>query len=146
MKFRAILSCAALAVVVLTSGPCLAERLAVVGSRGNVRSGPATTYEVLWQVEENYPLEVLRREGEWCFFKDFEGDEGWVHQSLLGKVRTVVTRRDNCNIRSGPGSRFDVLFTVGKGVPFKVLQSDGDWLQIAHADGDQGWIHRSLAW
>jgi SH3-like domain-containing protein len=88
----------------------------------------------------------VRKEGEWRFFKDFEGDEGWIHKSLLGKTQTVVTKRDKCNIRSGPGTRFDVLFTVEKGVPFKVLKSDPDWLQVEHADGDQGWIHRGLVW
>jgi len=107
---------------------------------------PGESHGVVWQVEEYYPVDVLRKEGEWCFFRDFEDDKGWIHQSLLGDVPTVVTRRDKCNIRSGPGTRFDILFTVERGVPFKVVKTDGDWLNIAHSDGDQGWIHRTLVW
>ena len=146
MRSTAVPPCGAMMLVLLISATCLAERMAVVSSVGNVRSGPGTSYEVRWQVEKNYPLDVVRKEGEWRFFKDFEGDEGWIHNSLLGKTQTVVTKRDKCNIRSGPGTRFDVLFTVEKGVPFKVLKSDPDWLQVEHADGDQGWIHRGLVW
>jgi SH3-like domain-containing protein len=137
---------AVLLLVLLSSGTALAERLAVNVPVGNVRSGPGDTYDVLWQVEQNYPIDVVRKEGDWIFFKDFEGDEGWIHRSLVGTARTVITRRDKSNIRSGPGTRFDVLFTVDKGVPFKVLKSENDWLQVIHADGDQGWIHRGLVW
>lgn len=146
MNGRAVFLLASLGMFFLTTGTSLAERLAVVVPVGNVRSGPGESYDVVWQVEEYYPVDVLRKEGEWCFFKDFEDDKGWIHRSLLGDLRTVVTRRDKCNIRSGPGTRFDILFTVEKGVPFKVVKTEGDWLSIAHSDGDRGWIHRALVW
>jgi SH3-like domain-containing protein len=136
----------AITVLLLSSGISQAERLAVTATVGNIRSGPGSTYDVIWQVETNYPLNVVKKSGKWCLFKDFEGDEGWIHQSLLGKIQTVVTKRDNCNIRSGPGTRFDVLFTVEKGVPFKVLKKQGVWLYLEHDDGDQGWIHSALVW
>ena len=146
MNGRAVFFLVSLGMVFLTTGTSLAERMAVVVPVGNVRSGPGESHGVVWQVEEYYPVDVLRKEGEWCFFRDFEDDKGWIHQSLLGDVRTVVTRRDKCNIRSGPGTRFDILFTVERGVPFKVVKTDGDWLNIAHSDGDRGWIHRTLVW
>jgi SH3-like domain-containing protein len=38
------------------------------------------------------------------------------------------------------------VFQAEKGVPFKVLQRKGKWLQIRHADGDKGWIHQKLVW
>ncbi|MGD8470221.1 MAG: SH3 domain-containing protein, partial [Desulfobacteraceae bacterium] len=59
---------------------------------------------------------------------------------------TVITNNDACNIRSGPGTSHKILFTVEKGIPFKVLKRQGSWIHIEHADGDKGWIHKSLVW
>ncbi|MGD8882880.1 MAG: SH3 domain-containing protein, partial [Desulfobacterales bacterium] len=36
--------------------------------------------------------------------------------------------------------------TVEKGIPFKVLKRENNWIHIEHADGDKGWIHKSLVW
>ncbi|MEW6672451.1 MAG: SH3 domain-containing protein [Thermodesulfobacteriota bacterium] len=123
-----------------------AERLAVSAPFANIRSGPATTSDILWQIEKFHPIEVLKTSGNWYYFRDFEGDEGWIHSSLVQKIATLITIQDECTIRSGPGTSFSVLFTVGKGIPFKVLERKGSWVHVQHADGDNGWIHQSLVW
>jgi SH3-like domain-containing protein len=134
--------------LLILAGPDLirAERLSVNANIANIRSGPNTSDAVIWQVEKYQPLEVIQKQGRWCLFKDFEGDRGWIHNSLLSDVKTVVVKNDKCNVRSGPGTDHAIRFTVDKGVPFKVLEEKGDWLHVVHADGDQGWIHRSLVW
>ncbi len=123
-----------------------AARLSVSAPLANIRSGPGTAYDTLWQIEKFHPIEVLRRSGNWIFFRDFEGDQGWIHSSLVQKTPTVITAKEVCNIRSGPATSFSILFTVGKGIPFKILELKGDWYRIQHADGDTGWIHKSLVW
>ncbi|MFC1886132.1 SH3 domain-containing protein, partial [Thermodesulfobacteriota bacterium] len=82
----------------------------------------------------------------WYLFKDFEGDEGWIHSSLVRSIPSVITKKETCNIRSGPGVDYDMVLTVGKGIPFKVIEEKGRWIHILHADGDSGWIHNSLVW
>jgi SH3-like domain-containing protein len=133
-------------VIFLTAGTALAERLAVSVPKANIRSGPGNQYDVIWNCEKYYPVEVLKKNGAWYRFKDFEGDEGWAHNSILDNTRTVVTKNEKCNIRSGPGTQFDIVFTVERGVPFKVVEKKGQWLQIQHADGDKGWIFETLVW
>ena len=128
------------------SATALAERLAVSAPVANIRSGPGTRHNVLWKVEKFFPLLVIDKSGEWYQFKDFEGDRGWVHRSLVDKTPTVVTKNDKCNIRSGPGTNHNILFTVEKGIPFKVLKRKGSWIHIEHSDGDKGWIHKALVW
>jgi SH3-like domain-containing protein len=123
-----------------------AERLSVSAPLANIRSGPATTHDVLWQIEKFHPIQILKTSGDWFFFRDFEGDEGWIHSSLVQKIPSLITAQNECNIRSGPGTSFPVLFTVGKGIPFKILEQKGSWFHIQHADGDKGWIHKSLVW
>ena len=130
----------------LLAGTASAERLAVSAPVANIRSGPGTSHNVLWKVEKYFPLRVIEKSGDWYHFEDFEGDKGWVHQSLVSKISAVVTKNDECNIRSGPGTDNKIIFTVEKGIPFKVLNRDGSWIHIEHADGDKGWIHKSLIW
>ena len=48
--------------LVLCSSAAWAQRLAVSAAIANIRSGPGTRYDVLWQVEKYYPFEVLKKE------------------------------------------------------------------------------------
>ncbi len=138
---------AAVALLLMAVPALAAERLAVNVPKANIRSGPGTKYEILWQAERYYPVVVIQKKGQWILFRDFEKDEGWIKKNLLAKIPTVITVKKECNIRSGPGTNFPIVFkTEDRGVPFKVLKTRGKWLQIQHADGDKGWIFKPLVW
>lgn len=132
--------------LIIFSSAALAERLAVAASIANIRSGPATKYDILWKVGKYHPVLVLKKSGNWYHFRDFEGDKGWIHKSLLRKIPSVITNKKKCNVRSGPGTKYKILFATEKGVPFKTLKRKGNWIKVQHADGDKGWIHKSLVW
>lgn len=132
--------------LIIFSSTAFAERLSVAPSVANIRSGPGTKYDVLWQVAKYHPILVLKKTGTWYHFRDFEDDKGWIHKSLVRKISTVITNKNKCNLRSGPGTKFKILFTTEKGVPFKILKRKGNWIHVQHADGDKGWIHKSLVW
>ena len=123
-----------------------AERMAVSAEIANVRSEPSTESETLWQVEKYFPLLIVEKKGAWYHFKDFEGDQGWIHSSLVDKTPSIIIKVRRCNLRVGPGTDYDVAFTVDRGIPFKVLQTKGKWLEVQHADGDKGWVFRPLVW
>lgn len=132
--------------LLLTAGAAQAQRQAVTASVANIRSGPGTNYQIIWKVEKYHPIHVIETSGAWYHFRDFENDKGWIHKSLTGKIPTVITNRDECNIRSGPGTTYDILFKVEKGIPFKVIGRQGKWIHLEHADGDRGWIYSALVW
>jgi SH3-like domain-containing protein len=123
-----------------------AERLSVAVPQANIRSGPGTKYDKMWEVWKYYPINIVKKTGSWYYFRDFEGDEGWIHKSLLKKIPTVITTKKKCNIRSGPSIKQKIVFTVGKGISFRIIKRKGNWLHVEHADGDKGWIHKSLVW
>ena len=123
-----------------------AERMAVSAADANIRSGPGPNQDVLWKVEKYYPIEVFETSGVWLHFKDYEGDNGWIHKSLVDKTPSVVTKQNGCQLRAGPGAEQPALIKVDKGIPFKVLKRDGRWIHVEHADGDKGWLHDSLVW
>jgi len=132
--------------ITLSSGVAMAERLAVSASVANIRSGPGTEYDIIWQVGKYHPIQIIKKSGTWYRFRDFEQDEGWIHKSLVSKIRTVITKKKKSNIRSGPGTRHKIVFTVEKGIPFRIIKRKGSWIFIEHADGDKGWIYEALVW
>ena len=132
--------------ITINAGNAMAERLTIIAEVANIRSGPDTNSDVLWQVEKYYPILVIKKSDSWYYFKDFEGDMGWVHQSLVGDVPAVITKKDLCNVRSGPSTKDEILFSVEKGIPFKVLEHKDRWMHVEHADGDRGWIYDALVW
>ncbi len=122
------------------------QRVSVSAKIANVRSGAGTGNDILWQVEKFHPFVVIEKKGKWYKIKDFENDEAWIHNSLVGTVKSVITIKEKCNIRSNPTTKSSVLFTAERGVPFRLVEKKGDWLKIEHADGDVGWIFHSLVW
>jgi uncharacterized protein YgiM (DUF1202 family) len=132
--------------VITAAGPAAAERMTVNVPMANVRSGPGTQYKILWKLEKNHPIEVIKKKEDWYYFKDFQNDKGWVSNDVLTQAPSVIVIKDQSNVRSGPGTRFDVIFAVEQGVPFMVIKREKEWIHIQHADGDKGWIHESLVW
>lgn len=132
--------------IVITAGTAMAERLTIIASVANIRSGPNANSDILWKVEKYFPIFVIKKSESWYYFRDFEDDRGWVHQSLVQDLPAVITKKDLCNIRSGPSTKEKILFSVEKGIPFKVLEHKDRWLHIEHADGDRGWIFDGLVW
>ena len=122
------------------------QRMTITGKIANLRSGPGTNHDILWQIEQFHPFIVIEKKGNWYHIRDFENDTAWVHESLVGNIESVITITGKCNIRSGPSTKNPIVFTTETGVPFKVLKKQGNWLNIEHADGDVGWIHNTLVW
>jgi len=136
----------ALVLVFLVAAAAMAERLAVSSSVANIRSGPGKNFPVIWKAQKYYPLSVFEKSGEWLNFNDFEGRVGWIHRSLVSDLPTVITKSTKCNIRRGPSGSRGISATIGKGVPFRVIERKGDWINVQHAGGFAGWIHVSLVW
>ncbi len=144
---RLTLSGLACAILSLAPLPALAVEYGSVLKDGvNIRSGPDTKKEVLWELFKGFPLQVVSRQGKWAQVVDFEGDKGWIYTPLLSKEKTVVVKADTANMRFGPGQNYEIVATVKYGVVFTPLEKDGDWVKVRHQDGASGWIFAKLLW
>jgi SH3-like domain-containing protein len=132
--------------ILLMGGEASARRLAVCVDKANIRSGPGTNHEILWSVGKYYPVDTVKKSGNWYKIRDFEDDEGWVFHSLLKKIPTVIVKAPLVNVREGPETKSRVVFQAEKGVSFKHVGKKGNWLKVQHADGEVAWIHKSLIW
>ncbi len=146
MKIKSMWFCGVTVFLLLCGAAQAEQRVSVSVPEANIRSGSGNNFEVLWKSEKNFPLTVIKKSGDWYQVKDFEGDQGWVHQSLVGNTPSVITIKDKNNLRSEPKPDAKVLFSVGPGIPFKVLKRSNKWILVEHADGDKGWIHESTVW
>ena len=61
-----------LAVFMIMPGLVFAQqRVTVTASIANMRSGPGTKYDVLWQVEQYHPVIIVEKRENWYKIKDF---------------------------------------------------------------------------
>ncbi|KAF0127798.1 MAG: hypothetical protein FD189_1260 [Elusimicrobia bacterium] len=125
------------------ASPGAAEVLSVTSKLANVRGGPGGNNESLWQVLRFTPFEVLGRSGSWVRVRDYEGDEGWVHGSILSKVVTVAVRTPKANLRETPGG--EISWILEQGYPMKLISTEGSWLQVTDGEAT-GWLHKSVVW
>jgi SH3-like domain-containing protein len=138
---------ALLACLVLVQMPAIAaEMVSIKGNTVNMRSGPSTGSQILWELERGYPLEVLNRKGDWLQVRDFENDKGWVARSLTGRTPYHIVKARVANIRSGPGTRYRV---VGKSERYDLMRTQGaqaGWVKVQSTNGIKGWISKKLLW
>ncbi len=146
MKIKSTGGFIVLVSLILCGAADAGQRISVSASKADIRSGAGNNFDVLWKSEKYYPFSVVKKAGDWYQVKDFQGDEGWVHQSLVGNTPSVITAKDKNVLRSEPKPDAKVLFTVGPGIPFKVDKRKDKWILVEHADGDKGWIHESTVW
>src|SRR5215475_10812073 len=45
-------------------------------------------------------------------------------------------------VRSGPGSRYEVIAKVQSGESYVVVAQEQEWYKIQLPDGREGWVHR----
>ena len=141
---RVCILAAALAIL-LTGAAEAAEFVSVVKDGVNLRSGPSTGNEVLFQLPAGYPLKVLDREKKWIKVSDYENDKGWIYAGLVSETPYVIVKVDEGNVRSGPGTNYDKIGKVVRDVILRKVETNGDWFKVSHPELT-GWIYSSLVW
>lgn len=126
--------------------------VSISGSMANVRSGPDGADPIVFRVYKNYPLKVLSKKERRLEVEDYEGDKGWVYETLVANKPYVIVNLPQINVRDKPGldAKGQPLgkrrFVAEKGVVFQVLEEKDGWLKIKHADGDVGWCSGNIVW
>ena len=77
---------------------------------------------------------------------DFEGDKGWIYETLVSSKKTVIVSVDTANMRSGPTTNDPIIATVKKGVVFDPIEMKNDWIKVKYKNELTGWMHNSLVW
>ena len=64
--------------------------------------------------------------------------------TALANGQMLSVDGENVNLRSGPGTKYQVKWEYGKGFPLKVISKKGDWVKVTDFENDSGWIYKPL--
>ncbi len=59
--------------------------------------------------------------------------------------RFVALKSDEVNVRTGPGTRYPILWVYRRdGLPVEIIEEFDLWRKIRDMDGTSGWVHKSM--
>lgn len=140
-----------LGVLLSSANTAFADTAVVSSNILNVRTGPGTDYSIITQVGSGNRLPVLEKSGDWYCVSLSTGQKGWLAGWLVNieksqapaALNTAQVARVNgssVNIRSGPGTGYNVITQVGSGATLPILGSSSDWYNVGISSGGSGWI------
>ncbi len=115
-------------------------------SEVNVRTGPGVRYPVEWVfVYRDMPVEIVAEFDTWRKVRDWQGTEGWIHQSMLSRKRTAIVTTGRRALRDTPAREARVVAEVEERVVGRLLECKPRWCRVEIA-GLRGWIRRAVIW
>jgi SH3-like domain-containing protein len=112
----------------------------------NARSGPGVRYPVEWVfLRKEMPVEITAEFDTWRRIRDWEGSEGWVHQSMLSGKRAVVITGDVRPLRRDPNATASVVARAQPGAMGWLGKCQGGWCEVK-IKGYRGWLQRNEFW
>jgi len=121
--------------------------VSIKSSEANARKGPGSQYPIVHIYNCKWlPVEIISEYDQWRHVRDIDGDEVWIHSSILSNKRTVMVTgkepqilyKDN-NLKSGIKAKLmpHLVCFLNKCVK--------SWCKIKCSDYT-GWASRSVLW
>ena len=114
----------------------------------NMRTGPGVQYPVEWVYRRRQlPMEVIAEYGTWRKVRDWQGTQGWIHQSMLTGKRTFVITSTVRNLRRKPdaNSSTEARAEAGAVGEIKSCSKGEGWCQV-EIGRYGGWLRRVDFW
>ena len=114
----------------------------------NLRTGPGVQYPVDWVFHRQHlPLEIIAEYSTWRKVRDWQGTQGWVHQSMVAAKRTFIVTGDTRTIRLKTDAKSGVVARIEAGAVGKLLACPdlNGWCRV-EAAGHEGWLRRVDFW
>lgn len=114
----------------------------------NLRTGPGVQYPVEWIFQrENLPVEVLREYRTWRLIRDWEGTQGWIHQSMLSGKRTFIATGKERTIRAQPDVKSRAVAMIEPPAVGELVSCPPGsvWCRV-RAGNVEGWLRKVEFW
>lgn len=131
-----------------TSGLPLPRFVSLRTDEVNLRTGPGQRYPIDWTyARKDLPVEVIAEFEAWRKIRDWQGTEGWVHQSMLSGRRMMVVIGGERQLRNSDSDSADAVAVVEPGVLGRLLQCprNRDYCRV-EVGQVQGWFKRDEIW
>ena len=111
----------------------------------NIRSGPAITYDIVDQLDQDSQVEILGSKNDWYQIKTGQLN-GWVRKDLINlqKEYLLNVTANGVYLRSGPGTTYNVVGSVNNGDVLILQDTKGNWYQVKTAGGSTAYINGSF--
>ena len=125
------------------SGLPLPRFVTLRASEVNLRSGPGTRYPIDWVYRRTgMPVEIIDEFDTWRRIRDWQGTEGWVHQSMVQGRRGILVTGQRHVLRRQPEADAPGVALLEAGVVGELDRCRGEWCRVS-AGGYDGWLERS---
>ncbi|MBM5782914.1 MAG: hypothetical protein FJ368_05800 [Pelagibacterales bacterium] len=111
----------------------------------NVRSGPGPNYPIKFTFKiKAIPVRVINEYDNWSEIEDYEGQTGWVSQSLITKKRTLMVRTSKSfvNMHSKNNEKSRILYRLENNVIGDYIKCLEEWCAIK-VNNKKGWVQKS---
>jgi SH3-like domain-containing protein len=111
----------------------------------NVRSGPGQNYPIKFTFKlRNLPVHVISEYYNWNEIEDYEGQSGWITQSLLTKKRTLMinTSKGFVNMHAKNSEKSRIILRLENNVTGDYLKCIKNWCGIK-VNGKKGWVKKA---
>jgi SH3-like domain-containing protein len=109
----------------------------------NLRSGPGVRYPIEWVfTRRGLPVEVIDEFETWRRIRDWQGSEGWVHQTMLSGQRGAMVIGADRLLRRAPEPGAPAIAEVQAQVVGRLHHCRDAWCLI-EAKGYEGWLRRT---
>jgi uncharacterized protein YgiM (DUF1202 family) len=144
-------------------GPQPIDNTAVVIAESlNVRTGPGLGFASIASVQTNNEVTLIGRtaDANWTQIRMSTGQEGWVSTVFLSydadfyrtlprtgeTTASATVTTGTLNVRTGPGTGFDVVTTLNEGAYVTLIARNADqsWVKVRLSDGREGWASTAL--
>ena len=114
--------------------------------RVNVRTGPGVRYPIAWVfVRQGLPVEITAAFELWRKIRDIDGEEGWIHTSLLSRERAAIITGEVRPLYRDPDAASLPVALAEPGVMGRVLRCREAWCELA-IGRIRGWTQRTSLW
>jgi SH3-like domain-containing protein len=130
-----------------TSGLPIPRFVSLSSEKVFIRTGPGLRYPIKWVYERPHmPVEIIGEFDTWRRIRDIDGDDGWIHQSMLSGGRSGIVKGEvNLSIRKEPSPSATVIAFVEPNAVVTLEECKGDWCEV-DAQGFTGWVERKFLW
>lgn len=112
----------------------------------NLRTGPGLRYPIkVILKKDGLPVEIIKEFDVWRQIRDRDGDEGWVHKSLLSGRRSVIVTGHIQTLYRHPDEGSRPVVKLEPGVIAGLDRCDKEWCYLRVASY-KGWINRGSVW
>lgn len=112
----------------------------------NMRTGPGVRYPIEWVFRRRaVPVEIVAEFGTWRRVRDWQGAEGWIHESMLSRVRTVIVRGGIQPLRVAPDASAGTVARVEADVTGRLIGCQDHWCEV-EIGAYRGWLRRGQFW